>query len=212
MANDASDFPALLNELRGKANSGDLNPKEVEALVSGYDYAESIYQMFVNGGTHKDEQGDWEPPLSRTECRELMEFIQGFIKQGRGGAHIMIEMVLSPKSRKYALGFHAVLRLFAEWGDVKLVFIPPNEKSMSAARQYWNESVGLKILAQDPCTFLTWEEAVETPLEGAAIVGDADMSTITGAVRRAAIRQCIARVKEKKGANHFVLLVTRVDE
>ena len=209
MKNEASDFPALLNELRGEANAGGLSPQEARALISSYDYAESVYQTFVNDATSKDERGNWEPPLSRTECRELLEFMQGYIKQGRAGAPVIIEMALSPESRKYALGFHAALRLFAEWGDVKLVFVSPDEKSADAARRYWSESSGLRKLAQDRCAFLTWEEVVAAPLEGAAVVGDADLSGISDDARREAVRQRIAHVKEKKGVGHLVLLVTK---
>jgi hypothetical protein len=207
--NDADDFPALLKDLRSKANA-DLSPQETRALLAMLDYGESICQLFAKG-TLRDEQGKWEPPLSRSECSDLILFVMGLVKVGRGGAPIIMEMAISPESRKYALGFHAALRIIAE-DDGKLVFVSPDEKSTSAARQYWRESLGLGELPLDRCTFLTWEAAAELPLEGAAVVGDAIMSTASQAARRDAIRQCIARVKGKKGIKHFVLLVTTGDD
>jgi Tfp pilus assembly protein PilF len=209
--NDASDFPALLADLRSKANAQELSPQEKRVLLSMVDYGESIYELFATGGELKDEHGNWEPPLSRSECSDLMSFLMGLIKVGRGDAPIIMDMAISPRSRKYALGFHAPLRLLAEAED-KLVFISPDEKSSSTARQYCRGCHDLKILADERCTFLTWEEAAELPLENTAVVGDAILSTVSDSGRRESIRRCIARVKGKKGVKHFVVMVSKGDE
>jgi hypothetical protein len=210
ITNDADDFPALLKDFRDSTIASDLSPQETRALLAMIDYGESIYQLFTKG-TLKDEQGNLEPPLSRSECADLIRFVMEYGKVGRGGAPIIMEMAISPASRKYALGFHAALRILAE-GEGKLVFVSPDEKSTSTARQYWSESFGLGELALDRCTFLTWAAAAELPMEGAAVVGDAILSTDSEAVWRNSSRQCIGRVKGKKGIKDFVLLVTKGDD
>lgn len=197
MGLESMSFPQFLHKMRQdlNANINGLDAAESTALKALIDFVETVHQQFEFGKI-QDLGGTPEAPLSTSECAELLQIAMGFAKHARGGALPHFEVELSGASRLPTLAFQAVGPLTGS--DARVVFLSPTPQASEVARKYWSDhptQVG-------KCEFLTWEAAASTSLDGAFIIGDADLDAAAPAAR-ALMSDAMSRLK----ANDKVALV-----